>query len=432
MMKDSGVEWIGTIPNEWKVKRNKELFTEVNERCEKGDDYTLLSVSEYSGVTPRTDVIKDGEFETHAESLDGYKICRAGNIVMNIMLAWKRATAVSRYDGIVSPAYCVYKGNRDVDTRYFHYLFRTDICADMFKQYSTGIIDSRLRLYPDKFLTLYSAVPPLQEQTRIANFLDKKVYEIDAVISKTKESIEEYKKLKQSIITEAVTKGLDPNVEMKKSKIEWLTTIPSTWVEVKTLYCLSMPITDGPHETPELFEEGIPFVSAEAVSFGKGGIDFNHIRGFISTEFYQECCKKYIPQKDDIYMIKSGATTGRVSIVDTDRVFTIWSPLAVFRCDVNKCIPKFLFYALQAEYYQKQVQFGWTFGTQQNIGMRSLEQLKLVVPSTNEQKQIVAYLDKLCSRYDDLISKKEQVITELEQYKKSIIYEYVTGKKEVA
>ena len=163
-MKDSGIEWIGEIPENWNVERNKQLFYEVNDRCENGDEHTLLSVSEYFGIAPKSEKISDGEFETRAETLDGYKLCEIDDIVMNIMLAWKRATGRSDYNGIVSPAYCVYRKKADIDTHYYHYLFRTDIVANLFKQYSTGIIDSRLRLYPDKFLALQMIVPPLPEQ----------------------------------------------------------------------------------------------------------------------------------------------------------------------------------------------------------------------------------------------------------------------------
>ena len=424
MMKDSGVEWIGTIPNEWKVKRNKELFTEVNERCEKGDDYTLLSVSEYSGVTPRTDVIKDGEFETHAESLDGYKICRAGNIVMNIMLAWKRATAVSRYDGIVSPAYCVYKGNRDVDTRYFHYLFRTDICADMFKQYSTGIIDSRLRLYPDKFLTLYSAVPPLQEQARIADFLDKKVSEIDAVISKTKESIEEYKKLKQSIIAEAVTKGLDPNVEMKDSGVEWIGNTPVNWSKNKIIRCFDVI---GSGTTPKAtendnFEGSINWIQSGDINGGqiiecKNKINENVLKRYSTLKIYKE---------PFIIVAMYGASIGNVSISKIDGCVN-QACCVLSEPHLNF---EYVFYCLKSA--KDFFIYKGIGGGQPNISQEEVKQLWIPIPPETEQCQIVAFLDSQCSSFDNLISKKEQVITELEQYKKSLIYEYVTGKKEVA
>ena len=236
---------------------------------------------------------------------------------------------------------------------------------------------------------------------------------------------------KQSVITEAVTKGLDKNAPLKDSGIEWIGEIPEHWEASKTLFSLSMPITDGPHTTPELFETGIPFVSAEAVSFGNGRIDFSHIRGYISEAFYQECCKKYIPQIDDIYMIKSGATTGRVAIVDVDVKFTIWSPLAVFRCNNERMLSRFLFYQLQSNGYQKQIELNWSYGTQQNIGMRTLEKLILSVPPLPEQQSIADYLDRKCGEIDKLISIKQQKIEKLKDYKKSLIFECVTGKRKV-
>lgn len=212
----------------------------------------------------------------------------------------------------------------------------------------------------------------------------------------------------------------------KDSGIEWIGEIPEHWETSKTLFSLSIPITDGPHTTPELFETGIPFVSAEAVSFGNGRIDFSHIRGYISDNFYQECCKKYIPQIDDIYMIKSGATTGRVAIVDTDVKFTIWSPLAVFRCNKERMLPHFLFYQLQSNGYQKQIELNWSYGTQQNIGMRTLEKLILSVPPIAEQQSIANYLDQKCGEIDELITLQEGMITKLQSYKQSVITEAVT------
>ena len=214
--------------------------------------------------------------------------------------------------------------------------------------------------------------------------------------------------------------------QMKDSGIEWIGEIPADWDVKKTLSCLSMPITDGPHTTPELLSEGVPFVSAEAVSSGSGKIDFAHIRGYISEAFYNECCKKYIPQKNDIYMIKSGATTGKVAVVDTDIRFTIWSPLAVFRANPDKIQYKYLYYALQSHPYQKQIEDKWSFGTQQNIGMRVLEQIKLTVPPLSEQKKIADYLDEKCGAIDEVIAKTEQSIEEYKKLKQSVITEAVT------
>ena len=213
---------------------------------------------------------------------------------------------------------------------------------------------------------------------------------------------------------------------MKDSGIEWIGEIPKEWDVIKTLRALNMPITDGPHETPELYDSGIPFVSAEAVSCGNGTIDFNHIRGYISNEYYEECCKKYIPKNNDILMIKSGATTGKVAMVNTDIIFTIWSPLGVFRCNPQIYNCRFMFFFLQSDAYQKQIENKWTFGTQQNIGMRTLEQLMLCVPPLPEQERIATFLDSECARIDEVISKTKSTIEEYKKLKQSVITEAVT------
>lgn len=212
--------------------------------------------------------------------------------------------------------------------------------------------------------------------------------------------------------------------KMKDSGVEWIGEIPEEWAIAKTLYVLSMPITDGPHTTPMLYDDGIPFISAEAVSSGK--IDFDHKRGYVSENFYKICCLKYIPKRNDIYMVKSGATTGRVAIVDIDTVFTIWSPLAVFRANEMIMHPHYLFYTVQSPSYIQQVEQGWSFGTQQNIGMRVLENLKVCIPPFKEQVHIVDFLDSKCSEIDGLVSDIEKQITTLEQYKRSVITEAVT------
>lgn len=214
--------------------------------------------------------------------------------------------------------------------------------------------------------------------------------------------------------------------EMKDSRVEWIGEIPADWNIGKTLYALSMPITDGPHETPELLDEGVPFVSAEAVSCGNGHIDFEHIRGFISQDFYEECCKKYIPEMHDIYMIKSGATTGKVAKVETQKLFTIWSPLAVFRTNPEKCFYEYLYYFIQSDAYQKQIENKWTYGTQQNIGMRTLEKLMICFPSIAQQINIADYLDSKCSKIDEIIEKQQAIIEKLKEYKLSVINEAVT------
>lgn len=267
-LKDCGIEWIGEIPVDWEVSRIKQLFSEVNDRCENGENYTLLSVSEYYGVSPKSERINVDDMLTHAETLDGYKICKENDLVMNIMLAWKRALGVSEYTGIVSPAYCIYRGRQNICAKYFHYLFRTDMYANLFKQYSTGIIDSRLRLYPDKFLALKCQVPPIDMQRRIADYLDRKCSQIDAIIARQQEVIEKLKAYKLSVITEAVTKGLNPDVPMKDSGVEWLGDIPEYWQLSHIGNLVEMGSGGTPdRKKPEYWENGsIPWMSSGEIN----------------------------------------------------------------------------------------------------------------------------------------------------------------------
>lgn len=203
-MKDSGIEWIGKVPEHWEVKRMKSIFTERKEVSVSGLE-DLLSVSEYYGVARRKDKItSDDEFESRAESLIGYKICKANDLVINIMLAWKTGLGVSDYDGIVSPAYAVYKG-KQIESHYYHYLLRSGMYVTEFKRHSKGIIDSRLRLYNDRFNNIPAIYPPLSEQRAIASYLDEKCSKIDAIVANLEKQIARYGDLKRSLIEEVIT-----------------------------------------------------------------------------------------------------------------------------------------------------------------------------------------------------------------------------------
>ncbi len=422
--KDSGVQWLGKIPKHWDIIKAKYLWNEVFSFSENGSE-NLLSVSQYDGVT-------QAKNESRSESLKGYKKVAKDNLVINIMLAWMGGLGVSEYNGIVSPAYCVYRLKKAANPKFMHYLYKTPIYLAEFARHSTGVIPSRWRMYTDDFGQVLTLVPPIDEQDMIVSYLDKVTSKIDEAIAQQQKMIDLLNERKQIIINNAVTKGLNPDVPMKDSGVDWIGEIPEHWEVMKTLFTLSMPITDGPHETPLLYEDGIPFVSAEAVSMGNGGINFNHIRGYISKTFYDECCKKYTPQRYDIYMIKSGATTGKVAIVETDVKFTIWSPLAVFRCNQQIMNPYYLFFVLQSKFYQLQVQLGWSYGTQQNIGMRTLEKLKVTVPPVCEQVMIANKIKEKLVPINNAIKIANEQITLLYERKQLIINNVVTGKVKVS
>ena len=197
-----------------------------------------------------------------------------------------------------------------------------------------------------------------------------------------------------------------------------------TFKKKKLKYIVSTPITDGPHETPELLDEGIPFLSAESVK--NGILDFNYKRGYISLSDHKLFCKKVRPQKNDIFIVKSGATTGNCGIVTTDEEFSIWSPLALIRCDNISVLQKFIYYYSLCYSFTHQVEQSWSYGTQQNIGMGVLGNLYVTLPSSNEQQSIVDYLDKECAQIDSIAADLEKQIELLQQYKKSLITETVT------
>lgn len=425
-MKDSGVEWIGAVPSGYRTASIGSLFT-IKKDIIGREPETVLSITQ-TGIRPKDLSSNEGQ---NASSYAHYQIANMGDFAMNHMDLLTGWIDISKYEGVTSPDYRVFTLNdKEMSADYFLRVFQYYYTNKVFFGFGQGVATlGRWRLPAINFKKIDVPVPPVLEQQRIVSAIDEKVGKVDALIANVQTQIEKLKAYKQSMITEVVTKGLDPSVPMKNSGVDVYPSVPEHWNVQKTLTTLTMPITDGPHTTPELLSDGIPFVSAEAVSCGNGGIDFDHIRGFISREFYDECSKKYVPQRDDIYMIKSGATTGRVSVVDTDRIFTIWSPLAVFRCNPDVVHFRFLYYFLQSSAYQRQVQFGWTYGTQQNIGMRTLERLKVFVPPLDEQYAITECLDAKCIQIDRLVAIKQAKIEKLEQYKRSLIYEYVTGKK---
>lgn len=419
--KDSGVKWLGEIPGHWEVKRLGSFF--IERRVKVSDkDFAPLSVTK-NGIFP--------QLENVAKSNDGdnRKLVRANDFVINSRSDRKGSSGVSSFDGSVSLINIVLKPRNTVYPTFCNYLLKSIAFIEEYYRNGRGIVADLWTTRFDEMKIIKLAMPPKSEQTAIANYLNSVTSKIDEAISQQQKMIDLLNERKQIIIQNAVTKGLDPNAKMKDSGVEWIGEIPEHWKVFKTLFSLSMPITDGPHETPELYDSGIPFISAEAITNGK--IDFSHKRGYISDSFYKECCKKYIPKRNDIYMIKSGATTGRTAIVDTDEVFTIWSPLAVFRPNTNVIKPFFLLNVLRSTYYLKQVELNWSYGTQQNIGMRILEKLLICVPPLSEQEIIIAHINKSIIPINKAIDCANKMISLLQERKQIIINDVVTGKVKV-
>ena len=433
-MKHSGIEWIGDIPKEWEVRRIKSIFTERTELSENGDE-TLLSVSEYYGVANRKDKIEDGEFVSRAESLVGYKKCYEGDLVSNIMLAWKGSLGVTDIDGIVSPAYCVYKPSKEIFPHYYHYLFRTSLFTSIFRLFSKGIIDSRLRLYSPYFYAISTLSPPLPEQQKIADYLDKVCGEVDELVVLQEKMIEELKAYKQSVITEAVTKGLNPNAPMKDSGVDWIGEIPEHWNYIKLGLLFQ-------------FKGGYAFNSDKYVQNSNnqviriGNVKNNLLLLDTSPVYVDDetagIAKNYELKPGCILFTMTGTKGKRdyfytllLKKSDFCKKLYLNQRVGCFIAKMDIC-PNYYNYLLKDNRILDQV-FLYETGTanQGNLGIESISRTMLHFPPIEEQQAIASYLDSKCSEIDALIAIKQQKIEELKDYKKSVIYEYVTGKKEV-
>jgi type I restriction enzyme S subunit len=296
------------------------------------------------------------------------------------------------------------------------------------------------RVPPEFCKDFRTPLPPPAEQRAIAAYLDRETGRIDALIAKKRELAERLKEKRTALISHTVTHGLPPdaaakaglpvNPPFKPSGVEWFSEIAQHWSVIPIKFLVSTPVTDGPHETPEIFAEGIPFVSAEAVSSGR--IDFERIRGHISAEDHKRFSKKYKPKRGDIYLIKSGATTGRVAMVETDIEFNIWSPLAAIRCDPKQADRNFVYFYMQSNEFRTAIVLSWSFGTQQNIGMGVIQNLEVPCPPLPEQVAIAEYLDAETAKLDALVAKAEEVVERLQEYRTALITAAVTGKIDVS
>ena len=424
--KNSGVEWLGHVPEHWNTKPTKYCFKLITDKAIENNSEVLLSVYTDIGVKPRSELEERGN---KASTTDGYWIVKKGDIIVNKLLAWMGAIGLSNYSGVTSPAYDILRIKYNYTPEYYNYLFRNGDMFTEFKRYSRGLMDMRLRLYFSEFGNIKLPVPSIDEQQKIVSFLDIETARIDNLIAKQEKLIELLEEQRKSIISHAVTKGLNPNAPMKDSGVEWLGEVPEHWMTPSSKHLLEIPITDGPHETPNFVDDGVPFISAEAIS--KGKIDFDKKRGYITPELNAIYSKKYSPKIEDIYMVKSGATTGKVAMVETTEEFNIWSPLAVFRCNKNKVLPKFLLAVFNSSHFYDALVLNWSYGTQQNIGMGVLSNIEIPCPPLKEQAEIIQHLDAQNTKFDKLISTQSQLIEKLKEYRSSIISHAVTGKIDV-
>ena len=411
-MKDSGIEWVGTIPQDWQLSKIGNLYTQRNEKVS-DKDYQPLSVT-MQGILP--------QLATAAKTDDGdnRKLVRVGDFAINSRSDRRGSCGISPLDGSVSLINIILTPRTAMHPGYYNWLFHTTLFADEFYKWGHGIVADLWTTRWQEMKSITVPVPEYAEQERIAAFLDAECAEIDAVLEKTRASIEEYKKLKQAVITQAVTKGVRGDRPMKDSGIEWIGEIPAEWDVLNLVAHTSMltPMRDR----PENLDGPIPWVRIE--DFEGKYIESSKAGLGVSMKTVKEMNLKVYPV--GTILCTSSCIMGKCAIVSRELV----SNQRFIGIIPDRTTDKTYLYYLMTSNAER-MNFLSTGALQANLSRSAFEHLKVQFPPYSEQQEIAAYLDDKCEKIDELILKKQQYLTEIENYKKSLIYEYVTGKKEV-
>lgn len=414
-MKDSGAAWIGNIPKAWCVDKLK-YHLKRNEPRNPGNQQVLSLYREY-GVIPKDS--RDDNHNITSEDTSKYKYVKKGNFVVNKMKAWQGSVAVSDFEGIVSPAYYVYEfTDVKLDKKFFHYLLRSSY-KDEFRRLSGGIREGQWDLPSDALDNILIVFPEIGKQERIAAFLDVKCSEIDALSMDVQAEIDTLEEYKSSVIIEKVTKGLDPNAEMQNSGVEWIGIIPSTWSSHPVYYYFG----ERKVKNYDLKEQNLL-----SLSYGKIiRKDINTNGGLLPASF----STYNIVEAGDIIIrptdLQNDKRSLRTGLVTEHGIITSAYIDLMPKTGVNS---KYFYYLLHA-YDIMKVFYNMGNGVRQGLNYSEFSKLMVVAPSEEEQQEIVDYLDNKCAEIDFIIETKKKQLTILEEYKIAIIYEYVTGKKEV-
>lgn len=431
-LKDSGITWLGEIPEYWQTKKVKYIFRIIkNIANEKG--HNVLSVTQ-KGLKIKDISSNEGQI---AMDYGKYQLVNPGDFVMNHMDLLTGWVDCSKYNGVTSPDYRVFKfiEDKSCSSDYYKYIFQMCYSNKIFYGLGQGVSNlGRWRLQTDKFINFVLPLPSLNEQQKISKFLDQKVSQIDSIIENTKLSIEELIKYKQVIITEAVTKGLHPDVEMKDSGIEWIGQIPVTWNTVKLKYLLkkgkaSMKV--GPFGSQlkgsDFIDEGF-WVYNQRTVLDK---NFKQNNTYISEKKYNELIGFKVEEND--ILVTTRGSIGKICKVPSNYYKGIIHPCIIkFRLDESLMIFR-LFELIfnETDFVREQLSLLSNSTTIDVVYSNTLKNIFLVKIPIQEQQEIMSYLEGKISHIDNLLKQKQQVIKELQEYKKSLIYEYVTGKKEV-
>lgn len=420
--------WYENTPKDWNIERMKNIMSPKNERSKTGEE-ELLSVTINNGVVRRKDYLNDEEGGSRSETLEGYKLVNKNDLVNNIMKMSFRCLGVSKFEGIVSPAYSVFSLNKcKISPVYLNYLLRINLYILEFRKLSKGIQESRMRLYDDYFLAMKVIVPPLIEQRTISQHLDQKTQKIDSLIEKIEEKIELLKEQKSSLINKYTTEGLYPNVEKRNSGIEWSGEIPKHW-EVKKMPWISF-FQEGPGlRNWQFVDKGTPVVCVTNIT--PEGLNFKKYKRNISNEEYFQQYKHFTVQKNDLLLASSGNSFGKICQYKGEFDFPFILNTSTIRIrSLNEEIikTKYIYFLIQSEVFQNQIKILITGSAQPNFGPTHLQQVKIPVPSIKEQEEIIIYLGEKLDTLNRVIEKESKKLILLNEYRESLISSVVTGK----
>ena len=413
--KDSGIEWIGRIPRDWNTTKLGALYTQRNEKVS-DKDFPPLSVT-MQGILP--------QLETAAKTDDGdnRKLVRKGDFAINSRSARRGSCGISPYDGSVSLINTILKPRGEMNPLFYNWLFHTSLFADEFYKWGHGIVDDLWTTRWQEMKKITVAVPSLAEQQRIADYLDEKCGEIDELITLQEQMIAKLTNYKQSVITEAVTKGINPYVQLVPSGIDWIGDMPKGWkvCRIKDIFRLRTGTT------PKDFEQGL---SSDALVNWFTPSDVAEMNCELSSSerhLSQEVIKKEgieLSPAGSLVFVGIGASAGKIGYATVEGYSN--QQITMLIPKQNKCLGKYSYFYMIAD--RKRIRDNAFFTTLPIINNSYLSGIKTLLPPIDEQHAIVEYLDAKCGEIDKLIETKRQKIEMLKKYKKSVIYEAVTGK----
>lgn len=425
--KDSGIEWIGEIPKGWNVSKigyHLKWFSKKNE-----PDKEVLSVYRELGVVKKNE--RDDNHNRTPLDLTQYKYVRPGDLVINKMKAWQGSVGVSDFEGIVSPAYFVYEfTSKMINKKYLHHLLR-GCYKDEMMRLSDGIRVGQWDLSSYKFERMPIILPPLHEQQRIADFLDTKCSILDRTIDAVSRQIEELEKYKKALITKTVTKGIckkgEPERAMKDSGVEWIGEVPEEWSVKRLKYVLDSIRNGAPAAAVEYSPELPRYIRISDITKD------NKLKNDNKQSIASNASKGFILDKEAV-LISNAGTIGKPFFFNPNEIKEQCS----FACQLIEAITKpdtmlnkYLYYFILSDTYINWVNRIFTQTTIKHATATQHKNLPVTVPPLAEQQQIADYLDEKCKNIDNRVQKRRQQLEWLKEYKKSLIFDYVTGKKRV-